>query len=43
MKNIPAYKNENLNFKERAKDLVSRMSLEEKISQMIFRSSAIEQ
>ena len=41
MNNIPDYKNENLNFEDRAKDLVNRMTLEEKISQMIFKSSAI--
>ena len=30
----PAYKNTNLSFEERARDLVSRMTLEEKISQL---------
>ena len=40
MAELPAYKNEKLSFEERAKDLVSRMTLEEKISQMMH--SAIE-
>lgn len=34
MSKIPAYKNENLSFEERAKDIVSRMDLLEKTSQM---------
>lgn len=42
MDNVPVYKNENLSFEERAKDLVSRMTLEEKISQMVFKASAID-
>ncbi|HHW47923.1 MAG TPA: glycoside hydrolase family 3 protein [Clostridiaceae bacterium] len=41
MPDIPAYKNEELSFEERAKDLVSRMTLEEKVSQMIYNSPAI--
>jgi beta-glucosidase len=42
MENLPAYKNENLSFEERAKDLVSRMTLEEKIGQMLHSAPAIE-
>jgi Beta-glucosidase-related glycosidases len=38
---IPAYKNENLNFDERAADLVSRMTLEEKVNQMVYNAPAI--
>ncbi|HHV97216.1 MAG TPA: glycoside hydrolase family 3 protein [Clostridiaceae bacterium] len=38
---IPAYKNESLSFEERAKDLVSRMTLDEKVSQMIYNAPAI--
>nr|HPJ82413.1 hypothetical protein [Bacteroidales bacterium] len=38
----PAYQKENLSFQERAEDLVSRMTLEEKVSQMTHESSAIE-
>jgi len=38
---IPPYLNEDLSFTERAKDLVSRMTLDEKVSQMLFRSPAI--
>jgi beta-glucosidase len=38
---IPAYKNEELSFEERAKDLVSRMTLEEKVTQMIYNAPAI--
>ncbi len=41
MSEIPAYKNENLSFEERAKDLVSRMTLEEKVTQMLHRAPAI--
>jgi beta-glucosidase len=41
MSDIPAYKNENLSFKERAKDLVSRMTLEEKCSQTVYNAPAI--
>lgn len=36
------YQNENLSFEDRAKDLVSRMTLEEKVTQMLFQSPAIE-
>ncbi len=35
------YKNTKLDFKERAKDLVARMTLEEKVSQMVYTSPAI--
>ena len=38
----PDYRNESLPFERRAADLVSRMTLEEKASQMIDRASAIE-
>ncbi|MFA6651318.1 MAG: glycoside hydrolase family 3 C-terminal domain-containing protein [Bacteroidales bacterium] len=38
----PAYRNENLSFHERAADLVSRMTLPEKVSQMAHESAAIE-
>lgn len=41
MSRIPAYKDESLSFEERTKDLVSRMSLEEKASQLLFASPAI--
>lgn len=41
MSEIPAYKNENLSFEERARDLVSRMTLEEKVTQMIYNAPAI--
>ncbi|MHC4183969.1 MAG: glycoside hydrolase family 3 C-terminal domain-containing protein, partial [Planctomycetota bacterium] len=40
--NEPAYKNTNLSFEERAKDLVSRMILDEKVSQMIHLAEPIE-
>lgn len=38
----PAYLDESLSFRERARDLVSRMTLKEKISQMVHRAAAIE-
>jgi beta-glucosidase len=38
----PAYLDMNLSFEERARDLVSRMTLEEKISQMIHGARAID-
>lgn len=41
MSNIPAYKDENLSFEERAKDLVSRMDLLEKLSQMTHKAAAV--
>ena len=37
---IPDYKNKNLSFEERAKDLVSRMTLEEKVTQMLHSAPA---
>lgn len=40
-KQLP-YMNTNLSFEERAADLVSRMTLEEKVSQMLHESPAIE-
>lgn len=42
MPEIPAYKNGESGFKERARDLVSRMTLEEKISQMMHSAIGIE-
>jgi beta-glucosidase len=41
MSEMPLYKDESLSFEERAKDLVSRMNLEEKTTQMLFNSPAI--
>ncbi len=41
MSNNPAYLNENLGFEERAKDLVSLMTLEEKVTQMLHAAPAI--
>ncbi|HEY8350832.1 MAG TPA: glycoside hydrolase family 3 C-terminal domain-containing protein [Clostridia bacterium] len=41
METKPAYLDESLSFEERAKDLVSRMTLEEKVSQMLHRAPAI--
>lgn len=41
MDKAPAYMSENLSFEERAKDLVSRMTLEEKVTQMVHGSAAI--
>ncbi|WP_319559152.1 glycoside hydrolase family 3 N-terminal domain-containing protein [Marispirochaeta sp.] len=41
MSDMPAYKNESLKFEERARDLVSRMTLEEKASQTRYNSPAI--
>ncbi|NJD01136.1 MAG: glycoside hydrolase family 3 protein [Ruminiclostridium sp.] len=41
MSEIPAYKNQNLPFEERARDLVSRMTLEEKTTQMLYDAPAI--
>jgi len=40
--NIPAYKNTNLTIEERVADLISRMTVEEKISQMSHLAPAIE-
>ncbi|MBW9172409.1 glycoside hydrolase family 3 C-terminal domain-containing protein [Clostridium estertheticum] len=42
MKVIPKYKNENLSFEQRAKDIVSKMTLFEKVSQMTYNSAAID-
>ncbi|MBP7401475.1 MAG: glycoside hydrolase family 3 protein, partial [Clostridia bacterium] len=39
---LPAYLNEKLSFEERAKDLVSRMTIEECAGQMLFTAPAIE-
>ena len=41
MSNIPAYQDENLSFEERAKDLVAKMTLEEKVTQMVFTAPAV--
>ncbi|HOV26911.1 MAG TPA: glycoside hydrolase family 3 C-terminal domain-containing protein [Pseudobacteroides sp.] len=41
MQEIPDYKNTKLSFEERAKDLVSRMTLEEKVTQMLHEAPAI--
>ncbi|HEY9062704.1 MAG TPA: glycoside hydrolase family 3 C-terminal domain-containing protein [Pseudobacteroides sp.] len=41
MQDVPDYKNTKLSFEERAKDLVSRMTLEEKVTQMLHQSPAI--
>jgi beta-glucosidase len=41
MSEKPAYKDESLSFKERAKDLVSRMDLLEKTSQMTHKAAAV--
>lgn len=41
MSEIPVYLNDNYSFEERAKDLVSKMTLEEKVNQMVFRAPAI--
>jgi len=38
---MPAYKNTNLSFEERARDLVQRMTLEEKVSQLGHTADAI--
>ncbi len=42
MSDQPAYQNPALAFEERVDDLVARMTLEEKISQMVHRAAAIE-
>jgi beta-glucosidase len=39
---IPSYKDTNLSFEERARDLVQRMTLEEKVSQLGHTADAIE-
>ncbi|HOP25351.1 MAG TPA: hypothetical protein PLO45_08590, partial [Defluviitoga sp.] len=41
-KNIEVYKNTNKPIDERVEDLLNKMTLEEKISQMIYSSKAIE-
>ena len=41
-KNLPAYKNPNLTIDERVSDLISRMTLKEKISQMVYEAPAID-
>jgi beta-glucosidase len=41
MIDLPLYKNENLSFEERAKDMVSNMTLFEKVSQMTYNSAAV--
>lgn len=41
MDNIPDYLNKDLSFEARAKDLVSRMTLEEKVTQMLHSAPAI--
>ena len=38
----PSYQNIKLDFETRAKDLVSRMSLEEKVSQLTHYADAVE-
>ncbi len=42
MTNLPDYRNERLDFETRARDLVSRMTVEEKITQMQHEAPAIE-
>jgi beta-glucosidase len=42
MSDQPAYKNPDLTFEERVDDLVARMTLEEKITQMVHHAAAIE-
>jgi beta-glucosidase len=41
MPDLPAYQNERLSFEERARDLVSRMTLDEKVTQMVHEAPAI--
>lgn len=41
MPEIPAYQDESLSVRERAADLVSRMTLEEKVTQMVYNAPAI--
>lgn len=41
MEQKPAYLDESLSFAERARDLVSRMTLEEKVSQMVHTAEAV--
>ena len=42
MKGVPVYKNPDAPIEKRAKDIVSRMTLEEKISQTVYTAPAIE-
>ena len=41
MSEMPAYKNEKLSFEDRAKDLVSKMTIKEKITQTVYTAAAI--
>lgn len=41
MKDMPDYTNKELSFEDRAKDLVARMTLEEKVTQMLHSAPAI--
>lgn len=41
MSERPAYQDESLSFRERARDLVARMTLEEKVTQMVYNAPAI--
>jgi len=41
MTEVPMYKNEDLEFKKRARDMVSKMTLLEKVSQMTYNSAAV--
>lgn len=41
MSDIPKYKDKSLSFEERAKDLVSQMTLMEKASQMTYKAAAV--
>ena len=41
MSDIPAYMDESLSFEERAKGLVAQMTLEEKVTQMVYTAPAI--
>ncbi len=38
---IPDYENESLSFEKRAADLVSKMTIEEKVSQLVFNASPV--
>jgi beta-glucosidase len=40
MNKISPYQDSHLSFEERAKDLVTRMTLDEKVPQMLFQSPA---
>lgn len=41
MSDLPVYRNEQMTFEERARDLVSRMTLDEKVSQMLHQAPSI--